>query len=59
MQIARTYRELWTYQVAREGAKQMFKVSKRFSLKERYSLTNQIRCSSRAVKAEGGLHYAQ
>ena len=51
MQVARTFRELRTYEMAREGAKRVFEVSKRFPPEERYSLTDQIRRSSRAVKA--------
>jgi four helix bundle protein len=51
MQVARTFRELRTYQMAREGAQRVFEASKQFPSEERYSLTDQIRRSSRAVKA--------
>ncbi len=40
-----------TYQLAREGAQRVFQVSKAFPPEERYSLTDQVRRSSRAVKA--------
>ena len=51
MAIARGFRELRTYQLAREGARRVFALSKRFPQEERYSLTDQVRRSSRAVKA--------
>lgn len=37
------------YQKARAAAKEVFKLTKRFPAEERYSLTDQIRRSSRAV----------
>lgn len=39
------------YQAAREAARRIFAISKTFPPEERYSLTDQIRKSSRAVKA--------
>jgi four helix bundle protein len=45
------FRELNTYRLAREEAKQLFVLSKSFPREERYALTDQIRRSSRAVKA--------
>jgi four helix bundle protein len=48
---ARSFRELKVYLAAREAAKRVFAVTKTFPQEERYSLTNQIRRSSRAVKA--------
>jgi four helix bundle protein len=45
------FRELNTCKLAREEAKRIFVVSKSFPQEERYSLTDQIRRSSRAVKA--------
>ena len=51
MAPARSFRELKVYQKAREAAKQVFVVSKDFPREERYALTDQIRRSSRAVKA--------
>ena len=48
---ARSFRELKVYQSAREAALQIFSVSKNFPREERFALTDQIRRSSRAVKA--------
>ena len=49
--IARSFRDLKTYQLAREGVKRIFALSAQFPRDERYSLTDQVRRSSRAVKA--------
>src|SRR5436853_893498 len=51
MAIARSFRELSVYLLAREGAQRIFQYTKEFPPEERYSLTDQIRRSSRAVKA--------
>jgi len=51
MAIAGSFRELRTYQKAREGAKSVYQLTKTFPKEERYSMTDQIRRSSRAVKA--------
>jgi four helix bundle protein len=51
MAIARTFRDLKVYQVAQEAAQTIFLHSRQFPAEERYSLTDQIRRSSRAVKA--------
>jgi four helix bundle protein len=48
---AKSFRELRVYQPAREAARRVFVISKTFPPEERYSLTDQIRKSSRAVKA--------
>jgi four helix bundle protein len=48
---AKSFRELKVYQAAREGAKRVFFITQSFPREERYSLTDQIRRSSRAVKA--------
>jgi four helix bundle protein len=48
---ARSFRDLKVYEKAREAAKQIFVVTKEFPREERYALTDQIRRSSRAVKA--------
>src|SRR5690349_2926933 len=48
---ARSFRELRVYQAAREAARRIFVVSTSFPREERYALTDQIRRSSRAVKA--------
>src|SRR5205809_2109387 len=51
MAIARSFRELSVYLQAREGAQRIFQCTKEFPPEERYSLTDQIRRRSRAVKA--------
>src|SRR5437870_13747676 len=48
---AKSFRELKVYMAAREAARCVFAVTKSFPREERYALTNQIRRSSRAVKA--------
>ena len=45
----RTHRELEVYEKAFEAAMQVFEMSKRFLKEEVYSLTDQIRRSSRSV----------
>jgi four helix bundle protein len=51
MAIARSFRDLNVYREARETAQKIFELSREFPAEERYSLTDQIRRSSRAVKA--------
>jgi four helix bundle protein len=51
MEPARSFRDLKVYQAAREAARLVLEYSKCFPREERYSLTDQIRRSSRAVKA--------
>ncbi|HWH90918.1 MAG TPA: four helix bundle protein [Candidatus Binatia bacterium] len=51
MQPAKSFRDLKVYQGARESARLVFEHSRSFPHEERYSLTDQIRRSSRAVKA--------
>ena len=51
MAIARSFRDLNVYRQARETAQKIFELSRQFPAQERYSLTDQIRRSSRAVKA--------
>ena len=51
MASAKSFRDLKVYQAARAAAGRIFQLSKRFSREEQYSLTDQIRRSSRAVKA--------
>ena len=46
-----SHRELEVYQLAFEAAMRIFEVTKRFPTEERYSLTDQIRRSSRSVCA--------
>ncbi|MFZ1074522.1 MAG: four helix bundle protein [Verrucomicrobiia bacterium] len=51
MAVIRSFRELNVYQAARQEAQKIFARSRNFPVEERYSLTDQIRRSSRAVKA--------
>jgi four helix bundle protein len=51
MAIIKSFRELEVYEMAREQAKRIFAISKSFPKEEKYSLTDQIRRSSRAVNA--------
>ena len=51
MEAARSFRDLKVYQAAKESADLIFGLSKAFPREERYSLTDQIRRSSRAIKA--------
>lgn len=52
--IAKVHRDLEVYQLAFDAAMQVFELSKRFPIEERYSLTDQIRRSSRSVCANLG-----
>ena len=49
MQTIRSYKELRVYQAAMDAAMRIFELSKGFPVEERYSLTDQIRRSSRSV----------
>lgn len=51
MSAAKSFRDLNVYQLARESARLVFSLTKRFPQDERYALTDQIRRSSRAIKA--------
>src|SRR4029453_7306404 len=51
MAIARSFRDLNVYEEARGTAQKILDLSREFPAEERYSLTDQIRRSSRAVKA--------
>lgn len=51
MALIRSFRELNVYRMARREAKIIFERSRAFPREERYALTDQIRRSSRAVKA--------
>jgi four helix bundle protein len=51
MSLARSFRELDVYQNAMALAMRIFELSKRFPVEERYSLTDQLRRSSRSVCA--------
>ena len=49
---AGSFRDLFAYQQSRALAKDIFELSKRFPREEMYSLTDQIRRSSRSVGAQ-------
>jgi len=51
MAVIRSFRDLDVYILARDEAKKIFVISKGFPKDERFSLTDQIRRSSRAVNA--------
>jgi len=51
MAIIRSFRDLRAYREARCEANQVFKMTKTFPKEERFSLTDQIRRSSRSVKS--------
>jgi four helix bundle protein len=51
MGAAQSFRDLETYQKARQQSKYIFKLTRQFPKEETYSLTDQIRRSSRAVCA--------
>ncbi len=51
MAIIRSFREMDVYNLALKEAGRIFKITKEFPKEERYSLTDQIRRSSRAVNA--------
>jgi len=51
MALIKSFRDLNVYKAARQEAQRIFSRSRIFPAEERYSLTNQIRRSSRAVKA--------
>jgi four helix bundle protein len=51
MPLAKHFRDLDVYQQAGRAAKLIFSITKRFPSEERFSLTDQIRRSSRAVNS--------
>ena len=50
----RTFRDLHVFQNSLEAAIEIYEISKSFPIEERYSLTDQIRRSSRSVCANTG-----
>jgi four helix bundle protein len=51
MAFIRSFRDLNVYQAARAEAKRIFELSRNFPREEKFSLIDQIRRSSRAVKS--------
>lgn len=45
----RSHKDLDVYKLAFEGAMEIFEISKKFPVEEKFSLTDQVRRSSRAV----------
>ncbi|MBI2269467.1 MAG: four helix bundle protein [Bacteroidetes bacterium] len=52
MQYVRSFRELEVYKLSRQLSREIFEISKNFPKEEMYSLTDQIRRSSRSVGAQ-------
>lgn len=52
MEYVRSYGELEVYKLARHLSKEIFEVTKKFPKEEMYSLTDQIRRSSRSIGAQ-------
>ena len=51
MALIRSFRDLTVHQRTRAGVQRLFKITQPFPREEKYSLTDQIRRSSRAVKS--------
>jgi four helix bundle protein len=51
MAVIKSFRDLEVYKIGRIQAKRIFNITKEFPKDEKYSLTDQIRRSSRAVNA--------
>lgn len=51
MAVIRSFRDLKVYQAARDEARRVFGATRAFPSEEKFSLTDQIRRSSRAVNA--------
>jgi four helix bundle protein len=51
MPLIRDYKELRVYQAAFEAAMEIFELTKKFPPEEKYSMTDQMRRSSRSVSA--------
>jgi four helix bundle protein len=54
MEKIKVHRDLEVYQIAFQSAMDIFEISKKFPTEERYSLTDQVRRSSRSVCANLG-----
>jgi four helix bundle protein len=52
MEYVKSFRDLEVYKLSRQLSKQNFEVSKSFPKEEMYSLTDQIRRSSRSIGAQ-------
>jgi four helix bundle protein len=52
MEYVKSYRDLEVYKLSRQLSSEIFEITKKFSKEEMYSLTDQIRRSSRSVGAQ-------
>ncbi len=52
MEYVKSYRDLEVYKISRELSRSIFELSKRFPKEEMYSLTDQVRRSSRSIGAQ-------
>ncbi len=52
MKHAESFKDLLVYQKEREVAKEVFKITQSFPKEEMYSLTDQVRRSSRSIGAQ-------
>ena len=52
MEYVKSFRDLEVYKLSRQLSREIFEVSKKFPKEEMYSLTDQIRRSSRSVGAQ-------
>jgi four helix bundle protein len=52
MAYVKSFRDLEVYKLAREVSKDIYMITKGFPIEERYSLTDQVRRSSRSVGAQ-------
>ncbi len=52
MEYVKSFRDLEVYKLSRQLSKEIFEVSKKFPKEEMYSLTDQVRRSSRSIGAQ-------
>ena len=52
MKYAKSFKDLEVYQLSREVAREIFTLTKNFPPEEKYSLTDQMRRSSRSIGAQ-------
>jgi four helix bundle protein len=52
MEYVKSFRNLEVYKASRQSSKEIFEVSKKFPREEMYSLTDQVRRSSRSIGAQ-------
>lgn len=52
MEYVKSYKELEVYKLSRQLSREIFEITKKFPKEEMYSLTDQIRRSSRSVGAQ-------